>query len=81
MGPQRIQQRSKKKHMANSKLESEIARQRERKREKNNERDCVCTAKLEREVNALILKRNVFTVVHSLLTSHWVSAMSTQSFA
>lgn len=61
--------------MANSKRESERAGK------KNNERDCVCTAKLEREVNALILKRNVFTVVHSLLTSHWVSAVSTQSFA
>lgn len=65
--------------MANSKRENERAKERER--EKNNERDCVCTAKLEREVNALILKRNVFTVVHSLLTSHWVSAVSTQSFA
>lgn len=35
----------------------------EEKEETGTARDCVCTPKqLEREVNALILKRNVFTV-------------------
>lgn len=43
MGPQRKHHRSNKKQMANSKPENERTRKSER--EKNNERDCVCTAK------------------------------------